>query len=50
MEPVGRALPGYDVEDITSFVVFDTFIRSDPGGAHLFRPTMDFVYGLKVCF
>ena len=43
----------------TLFVVFDTSIISDPleyltkndatGGAHLFRPTTDFVYGLNMC-
>ena len=43
--------------DTHMFVVLDTFIRSDPlesltendatGGAHLFRPTTDFVYGVK---
>ena len=38
-------------------IVFDTFIKADgfgsltkndtTGGAHLFRPILDFVYGLK---
>ena len=63
---ISRAIYGQRLNDMFKmcfgmlFVVFVTFIKMDPfgslmendatGGAHLFRPTTYFVYGLKTCF